>query len=544
MTAEQLYAGQKKLSEMGLIDILVIAPAGCGKTQALAGRATSLVLRREVQAPRKLLAVTFTNKARDGLKARIGATMLSRQASLITVTNLHGLATRVFKAHGGSLGLPIQRDRIERMAHLRLQKSLGIAYGNQPDVDACLVAAKRGLWPDEEVLARLEGDSVALKYELALRAADVVDYDDLIRYGARILAQPSVAALYRNHFAGVLVDEVQDLTMLQLGMVNAIGAGRTTFAGDPAQGIYAFAGGDPEGVFGSIRAAAPAVVTLSVSYRSSPAVLKVVNAIAGQMCETLLTCADPDPDAWDSEAKVTCLIFATLAAETDALVRGIKRKLEDHPEWSIGILGRSKARFKELVSKLGAEGHHVQNWTLPEQSQEVHRRFRTHLTSVVAFSSDPEAQLDRLSSLCRAELIGSDPDLLDEVIEACEALRGHVRSGQTLTQAVAACRVEEVRAQEGPISPGVHALTGHASKGHEFDLVIVVGMEEGHIPSRFASTEEEFNEELRVLHVMASRAKTALVFTRIRGTGTDDNASRWCSLISPDFGGPTPPQVL
>ncbi|ALN14477.1 UvrD-helicase domain-containing protein [Acidipropionibacterium acidipropionici] len=71
-------------------------------------------------------------------------------------------------------------------------------------------------------------------------------YDDLPRVAELLLNDDAVASLYRNHFSAVIVDEFQDLTPQQLRIVNRIGLGKTTYAGDLAQGIYSFAGAQPE----------------------------------------------------------------------------------------------------------------------------------------------------------------------------------------------------------------------------------------------------------------------------------------------------------
>jgi DNA helicase-2/ATP-dependent DNA helicase PcrA len=54
---------QERLANLPIGNVLVIAPAGCGKTEALAARAKAVVARGDVTAPRKILALTFSNKA-------------------------------------------------------------------------------------------------------------------------------------------------------------------------------------------------------------------------------------------------------------------------------------------------------------------------------------------------------------------------------------------------------------------------------------------------------------------------------------------------
>ena len=64
------------------------------------------------------------------------------------------------------------------------------------------------------------------------------------------------------------------------------------------------------------------------------------------------------------------------------------------------------------------------------------------------------------------------------------------------------CRVSPT--PDAAVAPGLHLLTGHEGKGQEFDCVIVVSLESGHIPDFRSTTDDALAEELRVLHVMVS----------------------------------------
>jgi DNA helicase-2/ATP-dependent DNA helicase PcrA len=89
----------------GPCDVLLDAPAGCGKTEALAVRAAGLVRGGHVPSPSKILAVSFSNKARDNLRARLRQHLRGHELPTVTVANLHGVAARVVLAHGQTIGL-------------------------------------------------------------------------------------------------------------------------------------------------------------------------------------------------------------------------------------------------------------------------------------------------------------------------------------------------------------------------------------------------------------------------------------------------------
>jgi DNA helicase-2/ATP-dependent DNA helicase PcrA len=78
----------------------------------------------------------------------------------------------------------------------------------------------------------------------------------------------------------------------------------------------------------------------------------------------------------------------------------------------------------------------------------------------------------------------------------------------------------------------MHVLTGHKGKGQEFDWVVVIGLETGHIPDFRTATAAETAEELRILHVMVSRARYGLILTFCRRDGwRTATASPWLEVL-------------
>jgi len=122
-----------------------------------------------------------------------------------------------------------------------------------------------------------------------------------------------------------------------------------------------------------------------------------------------------------------------------------------------------------------------------------------------------------LGELCRSLVDGADAETLDELAGALDVLRGLVGDGMSVRDAVRSCHRSP--APGAPVAPGVHVLTGHKGKGQEFDWVFVVGLEEGHIPDFRSNTDEAQAEELRILHVMVSRARYGVVVTFARRDG-------------------------
>lgn len=508
---------QARLAGLPIGNVLLIAPAGCGKTEALAARAAAALGRGHITAPRTILALTFSTKARDNLAERMRSVVGAGWHRRVLVRNFHGLAARVIRAHGNRLGIADDIIFPEEPWRRRTRNELGITPKNGGDAfEEALRAAKAEPRDDEEVMSALleRGNPAAIAYEERLRTEGRLDYDDLIRHSARILAMPEVSRLYQAHFAMTLVDEVQDLSIMQFDIVRAVGGDTVTYAGDPAQGIYSFAGAAPEAVFARIRALSPETVEFEQSYRSCPAVLRAVNSLAAEIGSTQLKCADPD--RWPDEGHVISIERDDKDAEANAVLALVADVTTD-PTVTVGVIGRMGFRMSVIRGAAQSADVNFEDWAQPTHVPAVVALLHRCITEAVNAAATPEEQLDVLDLRCRSLMDPADAEMHNDLVGAIEVLRSLVADGATVLEAVATCRPSE--APGDPVAPGVHILTGHKGKGQEFDWVIVVGLEGGHMPSFLAKTEAAHAEELRVLHVMASRARYGLAVTYVRHDG-------------------------
>ncbi len=526
---------QQDFARLPIEDVLLIAPAGCGKTQALAERAATLMRRGDISRPRKILALTFSNKAKANLASRMRERVGGAWREHIDVTNLHGLAARIIRAHGGLIGIGRDVELPDKAWRARFVRSCGVTYANGDSFETALRAAKSGDPDDQEVLDRLEqsGNELAIEFERRMRDENRLDFDDLLRYGRRLLSNRTVADLYRNHFAAVLLDEIQDLSLTQLSLVQAIGHGRTTYAGDPAQGIYSFAGAEPNLVFASVRGCCQTIVELNSSYRSAPRVLAAINGVAKQMGVTALVCANPE--AWQDEGTVAVLERRTPSEEAAVLLDHLPIMLGGGGNRSVGLIVRRGSRLTSLRTQLDEGEIPYEDWTSPTHVGAIVELLNRHLSQAIASSTDAVEQLRKLRTLCASAIDPTDIESLGEVASACEALEELVVTGSTLKSAVSRCR--RSGNVDDPVQPGIHILNGHVGKGQEFDWVAVVGMEDGHVPDFRATSADDVAEDLRVLHVMASRARVGLVFTCCAEIPTKFGAraverSRWWPLLA------------
>lgn len=504
-SAEQLAAATSNE-----VNTLIVAPPGCGKTEVLAYRAEHIVA--TLKPNRKILALTFTNRARANLRERLREVLgVERARRFVTVKNFHGHAADIVLSHYRTIGLdlsvyvpPTTRTLAKAMREVTTDEDTA------RDAATLLSEAKRNALTDKEVLAALDasagrlGREAAIAVETARQASNVLHYDDLLRHAQRLLKVPGVRRLYNCHYGAILVDEFQDLSLQQLDLIALTCAGSKTFAGDPLQGIYTWAGAQPEEVEAILSRACPETIMLSESYRSSPGVLALVNGIGTQLGAVALKSAHED--AWPDSGFGSAFVFKDFSDEASQIVGAARLLLARNPGLSIGVITRSAWRRKVLDEQFAASDLPIRRWDLAADDPHVVKLVRDAMTQLphgVGFDAARAGVLDTIDP--------ADVDMIEQVEEVFNLLeqcglptpRAALRSLPSSSEALQA------------VAPGVHLLNAHTGKGQQFDWTFVVGLEEKHVPDRRNALGAALAEEMRVLLVMLSRARHGLIVTSV-----------------------------
>lgn len=507
------------------LDLLVVAPAGCGKTEALALRVAGMLERGVVSAPHRLLVTTFSNRARDNIQDRLRTYVpASTLRDRVTVSNFHGLSARVFRAHAPVIGLKSDMPLPESDWVREQCISWGWGWGQITAAERALRETKQLPLDDAEVRDSLEAKDAqgALLLERQRLTEGRLTYDDLPRLAELILTNDHVASLYRNHFRAVIVDEYQDLTPQQLRLIRRIGQGRTTYAGDLAQGIYGFAGAEPSTIDASIRTECTSVIEFNESHRSSPSVLRMVNAMNSWTGGLPLTSARPD--SWPEGGLAAAIAFNTTSEEANWAVSFAAAILAQAPNQRIGIICRTHSRRHTVDAVADQSGLDVYRWDDGVLDSDTARLVKLTLLRIksqdVLMNPDPLAHLRDVSGLDAVIEPDTRAALSDALLWCLEKLR----DGLTPNEIRKRIRVGD---EDTLLSaPGVHLLSGHVGKGQQFDWVVVVGAEDGVVPFFQAKADEEVREEARVLSVMLSRARHGVVVT-CAGQVPDSNGRVW-----------------
>jgi DNA helicase II / ATP-dependent DNA helicase PcrA len=278
--------------------LLVFAGAGSGKTRVITYRIARLLAEDGVP-PYRILAVTFTNKAAGEMRDRLEK-LAGSLVSDLWVGTFHSISSRMLRRYASEVGLSprfsIYDDSDQKALINRVIKNAGFDERDYtPKLCMSRIHAKKreGIGP-EAIVPSPEFDKTLLEvyvgYERALRAADAVDFDDLILLMVRLLEmRPSPGSLtghageeLRRKFDYVLVDEFQDTNAIQYSWVRGF-AERTQnlcVVGDDDQSIYAWRGADIRNIRNFAHDFPGAeVIKLEQNYRSTSTIVRAAQKV-------------------------------------------------------------------------------------------------------------------------------------------------------------------------------------------------------------------------------------------------------------------------
>ena len=273
--------------------LLVVAGAGSGKTRVLTYRIAYLIRELGV-SPYSILAITFTNKAANEMKKRVGL-LVGAVSRGMWVSTFHSACVRILRRHASMLGyrnaFSIYDDIDARRLVQYCVRDLDLDPKRFPPkgIRAAISNAKNELIDYESFAQQGSGfyhEKVADVYRLyqqRLLEASAMDFDDLLMVTVELLgAFPPVLDEYQDRFRYVLVDEYQDTNHAQYRLVQLLAAKHRNLCvvGDSDQSIYSFRGADVRNILEFEKDYRDArVVVLDRNYRSTQTILDAANAV-------------------------------------------------------------------------------------------------------------------------------------------------------------------------------------------------------------------------------------------------------------------------
>lgn len=273
--------------------VLVFAGAGSGKTRVLTHRIAYLIREQGVR-PYNILAVTFTNKAANEMKERIG-NLLGEGANGLWAGTFHGTCARILREKGAEIGIDRNFTIFDDSDQMALVREAMESADIDPkvykarDILNLISKAKEQLVLPDQFHKRFSGaiENVARRvyktYQDKLLLNKALDFDDLIMYTVLLFQnRPDALKHYQDKFRYILVDEYQDINYSQYTLVRNLAAKhRNIFCvGDDDQSIYRWRGADV-GIILQFEKDYPdaAVYKLERNYRSTKKILEAAHAV-------------------------------------------------------------------------------------------------------------------------------------------------------------------------------------------------------------------------------------------------------------------------
>lgn len=522
--------------------VCVLAGAGTGKTRAITHR-IAYGVRAGILQPSSVLAVTFTNRAAGEMRGRL------RQlgAGGVQARTFHSAALRQLqyfwpKAVGGSLPRLVDR-KIQLVAEAAAACRIRLDRGELRDVtgeiewskvtqtipaDYAAAAAKAGR---EAPRDPAEIAQIYSAYEDLKRDRAVIDFEDVLLLTVAVLQdRHDIAEQVRSQYQHFVVDEYQDVSPLQQRLLELWLGERDSLCvvGDASQTIYSFTGATPDHLLDfRTRHPGATVVKLVRDYRSSPQVVHLANGLLsqahGRAAEHRLELISQRPPG----AEPVYAEYTDEPAEAEGAARRIRDLIASGvPAAEIAILFRTNSQSETYEQALADAG-------VPYQLRGAERFFDrpevrkagSALRAAARFGGNDALldDADDLPSQVRAVLSGEGwttrpPAGSGAVRERWESLAALVnlaqdfataKAGATLSDLVAELD-ERANAQHAPTVQGVTLASLHSAKGLEWDVVFLVGVAEGMMPITYAKTDEQVEEERRLLYVGVTRAREHL----------------------------------
>ncbi len=290
---EGLNPSQREAVTHGDGPLLIVAGAGSGKTRVLTHRIAYLIKERDL-SPFALLAITFTNKAADEMKGRVGQ-LVGPVAEKMWVSTFHSACVRILRRNADRLGYPSgftiydQADAVRLTSYVLRDLNIDSKRFPPRSVHGVISATKNDLISADEyagLVSTMHERKVAdvyREYQARLHRAGAMDFDDLLVQAVELFRRhPDVLEHHQRRFEHVLVDEYQDTNRAQNELVLMLAREHRNVCvvGDSDQSIYQFRGADIRNILEFEEAFPDAtVVVLEQNYRSTQTILDAANAV-------------------------------------------------------------------------------------------------------------------------------------------------------------------------------------------------------------------------------------------------------------------------
>lgn len=493
----KLSRAQNKFVKSKAFRIMVIAGPGSGKTRALVEKI------KEFKG--KSLAITFTKKAAGEIRTRL-------ENDKCEVETFHSLALKLINERETGIISETLRKKVlkEIKQKLKLKDSIH-------ELSEKISNARIG-----------NGDydkSAVRAYENKLEELGLLDYDDLLIRALKVSENKI------TNYGLIIVDEFQDTNQIQYQIIKKISRNcQLCVIGDPNQAIYGFRGAMPF-IFSEFKNdfTEAQEIFFNKNFRSSIKIIK--------FCDQILKSYMQTPARKDF-GKVELLESITGYTEADYVIRMIEEKTGGTDLLRASELhSAAMTKFSEIAVIYRT---HEMGRIVEQKIKQVGYPYKK--AGEESFLLNEEV-INIISLLKKSKENNIKKIILEKAgelgIKINEPVKELIEVGERFSLIRDFLKYLEVIAEENyyeALTDRISLLTMHASKGLEFDYVIIVGVEDGLIPFYNNRYQTAIEEEKRLFYVACSRAREELYlsFTKKR-KGKRVQLSRFIKSVNSNF---------
>ncbi|MBN1177464.1 MAG: UvrD-helicase domain-containing protein [Dehalococcoidales bacterium] len=322
-----LNPAQKEAVEAIEGPVLILAGPGSGKTRVITHRVAYLIRKVGVN-PRRIMAVTFTNKAAREMESRLN-NLVSTSVKDLTLGTFHAICARILRIEGKAIGVDSRftiyddDDQISLLKRSLQELDLDPRQYVPRAIQSAISSAKsQMITPDdylkhgrsyfEEVVQR-----VYERYQKLLDASSALDFDDLLMKAVMLFRRnPEVLEKYQDRYLHIQVDEFQDTNLVQYELMKQL-AGKyrnICVVGDPDQSIYSWRSADLRNILNFEKDYPDAkVVLLEQNYRSTRMILDAASHVISANRNR------KPKDLWtENEPGMPCTVIETYTEQEEA----------------------------------------------------------------------------------------------------------------------------------------------------------------------------------------------------------------------------------
>lgn len=290
----------------------LIAGAGSGKTRVLTERVRWLMA--QGVSPRRICAITFTNKAAEELQARLGISQHTPRDLQPRVSTIHSLSLSAIRRNPTGFGLQEKVSPLDDYDQSQMMKKIiervKSEENNYRVLEMISFHRARGCGfakdYDEKIhklALEMHGGYHAIEqttlglwklYEEEKTKNSVVDFDDMLHLVVRRAREDYAWRVkLEKMYEYVLMDEAQDTNPIQWDFVNLLLAPDNPnlyVVGDMSQSIYGFNGAVPDILkkySEEWRGLHPDLYRIARNHRSVPEIVRLANAVQAKMTHTI-----------------------------------------------------------------------------------------------------------------------------------------------------------------------------------------------------------------------------------------------------------------